>query len=83
MHSRALVPFVGAVFVVLVVTSPGCETSGERLTRIRTHPVMTTTELEPTATNDKDIDRVIEVLPDIVARLRAVSGKWDTAKVKT
>ncbi len=32
---------------------------------------------------DEDIDRVIEVLPDIVARLRAVSGKWDPAKVKT
>jgi len=32
---------------------------------------------------DEDIDRVIEVLPDIVARLRAVSGKWDAAKVKT
>ncbi len=32
---------------------------------------------------DEDVDRVIEVLPDIVARLRAVSGKWDAAKVKT
>jgi cysteine desulfurase len=32
---------------------------------------------------DEEVDRVIEVLPDIVARLRAVSGKWDAAKVKT
>ena len=32
---------------------------------------------------DEDVDRVIEVLPDIVARLRVVSGKWDAAKVKT
>ncbi|MDP6483450.1 MAG: cysteine desulfurase NifS [Nitrospinota bacterium] len=32
---------------------------------------------------DEDVDRVVEVLPDIVARLRAVSGKWDAAKVKT
>ncbi|MFQ5692081.1 MAG: cysteine desulfurase NifS [Nitrospinota bacterium] len=32
---------------------------------------------------EEDVDRVIEVLPDIVARLRAVSGKWDEKKLAT
>ncbi len=31
---------------------------------------------------EEDVDYIVEVLPDIVARLRAISGKWEEEKVR-
>ena len=31
---------------------------------------------------EEDVDYIVEVLPDIVARLRAISGKWEAEKVR-
>ena len=31
---------------------------------------------------EEDVDHIVEVLPDIVARLRTISGKWEAEKVK-
>ena len=31
---------------------------------------------------EEDVDHIVGILPDIVARLRAISGKWEAEKVK-